>query len=87
MEVAYLGIQKSDREKRKFVYVISHSRWNDGFDLASSLWETLREFCSRFTEFGFGGLSSAKPVLSRRGIGLAELGPPWVQPWAKALDS
>ncbi|HEX2523763.1 MAG TPA: hypothetical protein VHP35_16700, partial [Terriglobia bacterium] len=29
MEVAYLGIQKSDQQKRKFVYVISHSRWND----------------------------------------------------------
>ena len=31
MEVAYLGIRKSDPEKRKFVYCISHSRWNDGF--------------------------------------------------------
>lgn len=31
MEVAYLGIRKSDREKRAFVYCISHSRWNDGF--------------------------------------------------------
>ena len=32
MEVPYMGIQKSDPRKRKFVYVISHSRWNDGFD-------------------------------------------------------
>lgn len=31
MEVPYLGIQKSDPAKRKFVYCISHSRWNDGF--------------------------------------------------------
>ena len=31
MEVPYLGIQKSDPQKRKFVYCISHSRWNDGF--------------------------------------------------------
>lgn len=31
MEVPYLGIQKSAPEKRKFVYCISHSRWNDGF--------------------------------------------------------
>ena len=31
MEVAYKGIQRSRPEKRKFVYVISHSRWNDGF--------------------------------------------------------
>ncbi len=31
MEVPYLGIQKSDPEKRQFVYCISHSRWNDGF--------------------------------------------------------
>ena len=32
MEVPYLGIMKSDPEKRKFVYAISHSRWNDGFE-------------------------------------------------------
>lgn len=31
MEVPFLGIQKSQPEKRKFVYCISHSRWNDGF--------------------------------------------------------
>lgn len=31
MEVPYLALQKSDPEKRKFVYCISHSRWNDGF--------------------------------------------------------
>lgn len=31
MEVPYLGIQKSDPAKRRHVYCISHSRWNDGF--------------------------------------------------------
>jgi len=31
MEVPYLGIEKSDPEKRKYVYCISHSRWNDGY--------------------------------------------------------
>ena len=31
MEAPYLAIQKSQPEKRKFVYCISHSRWNDGF--------------------------------------------------------
>lgn len=31
MEVPYLAIQKSDPAKQKFVYCISHSRWNDGF--------------------------------------------------------
>ncbi|MEW6302538.1 MAG: hypothetical protein AB1705_03650 [Verrucomicrobiota bacterium] len=31
MEVPYLGIQKSQPEKRKHVHCISHSRWNDGF--------------------------------------------------------
>ena len=31
MEIPILGIQKSDPAKRKFVYCISHSRWNEGF--------------------------------------------------------
>lgn len=31
MEVPFLGIQKADPAKRKFVYCISHSSWNDGF--------------------------------------------------------
>ena len=31
MEVAYMAIQKSNPEKRKYVHIISHSRWNDGF--------------------------------------------------------
>jgi hypothetical protein len=31
MQVPFMGIEKSDPAKRKFVYCISHSRWNDGF--------------------------------------------------------
>src|SRR5262249_43496978 len=31
MEVPYMAIQRSQPEKRKHVYCISHSRWNDGF--------------------------------------------------------
>ncbi|MBN2313224.1 MAG: hypothetical protein JXM79_04800 [Sedimentisphaerales bacterium] len=31
MEVPFLGITKSDPDKRKYVYCISHSRWNDGY--------------------------------------------------------
>lgn len=31
MEVPYLGIVKSDPEKRKYVYCISHNSWNDGY--------------------------------------------------------
>ncbi|MBM4018306.1 MAG: hypothetical protein FJ288_08270 [Planctomycetes bacterium] len=31
MEVPVRAIEKSDPAKRKFVYCISHSRWNDGF--------------------------------------------------------
>src|SRR5687767_8884181 len=31
MEVPYLGIAKSDPARRKFVYCISHSSWNDGY--------------------------------------------------------
>lgn len=42
MEVPYLGIQKADPEKRKFVYCISHSRWNDGFARDYSFTHTKR---------------------------------------------
>jgi hypothetical protein len=35
MEVPFRGIQKSDPQKRKHVYCISHSRWNDGFSSAA----------------------------------------------------
>ncbi|UCC97543.1 MAG: hypothetical protein JSW66_17075 [Phycisphaerales bacterium] len=31
MEVPFLGIEKSDPDKREYVYCISHSRWNDGY--------------------------------------------------------
>lgn len=31
MEVPYLGIAKSNPAKRKFVYCLSHSSWNDGY--------------------------------------------------------
>ena len=31
MEVAYRAIQRSDPAKRKHVYAISHSNWNDGY--------------------------------------------------------
>jgi hypothetical protein len=31
MEVPFRGIEKSDADKRKYVYCISHSRWNDGY--------------------------------------------------------
>lgn len=31
MEVPFRGIDKSDPEKRKFVYCISHNVWNDGY--------------------------------------------------------
>jgi CubicO group peptidase (beta-lactamase class C family) len=31
MEVPYRGILQSDPAKRRFVYCVSHSRWNDGF--------------------------------------------------------
>jgi hypothetical protein len=31
MEIPVLGIRQSDPAKRKFVYCVSHSRWNEGF--------------------------------------------------------
>ncbi len=35
MEIPVLGIEQSDADKRKFVYCISHSNWNDGFSTAA----------------------------------------------------
>jgi hypothetical protein len=31
MEVPYQGIERSDPARRKFVYCLSHNRWNDGY--------------------------------------------------------
>jgi hypothetical protein len=31
MEVPFLGIEKSNPDKRKYVYCISHNSWNDGY--------------------------------------------------------
>ncbi len=36
MQVPFLGIEKSDPRKRKYVYCISHSVWNDGYTRADS---------------------------------------------------
>jgi hypothetical protein len=36
MEVPYLGITKSNPDKRKYVYCISHSVWNDGYTRVDS---------------------------------------------------
>jgi len=42
MEVAHLALQKSNPAKRGFVTVISHSRWNDGYDTKSTFRHTKR---------------------------------------------
>jgi hypothetical protein len=42
MEVPFLGIQKSQPDKRPFVFCISHSRWNDGFASRYSFTHTKR---------------------------------------------
>ena len=47
MEIPYLGIQKSDPAKRRFVYCISHSRWNDGFDSTYKFTFTKRSVIER----------------------------------------
>ena len=42
MEVPFRGIQKSDPDKRKYVYCISHSRWNDGYSAKYTFTHTKR---------------------------------------------
>jgi hypothetical protein len=46
MEVPFRGIQKSDPEKRKHVYCISHSRWNDGYARRYTFTNTKRSVIS-----------------------------------------
>ncbi len=42
MQAPLMGIEKSDPAKRKFVYCISHSRWNDGFQRGYNFTHTKR---------------------------------------------
>ena len=42
MQVPIRGIQKADPEKRKYVYCISHSRWNDGYSTKYTFTHTKR---------------------------------------------
>lgn len=43
MQVPVMGILKSDPEKRKYVYCISHSFWNDGYSLKYTYTHTKRD--------------------------------------------
>jgi hypothetical protein len=42
MEVPFRGIEKSDPSKRRHVYCISHSRWNDGYSAKYTFTKTKR---------------------------------------------
>jgi hypothetical protein len=42
MEVPFRGIEKSDPSKRRHVYCISHSRWNDGYSSKYTFTNTKR---------------------------------------------
>ncbi len=42
MEVPFRGIEKSDPDKRRHVYCISHSRWNDGYSAKYTFTRTKR---------------------------------------------
>jgi CubicO group peptidase (beta-lactamase class C family) len=43
MQVAWEAIRSSNPARREFVYVISHSRWNDGFDTRTTFVKTKRD--------------------------------------------
>ena len=52
MEVPVSGIQKSEPDKRKFVYCISHSRWNDGFASQYTFTHTKRSVIESGVQLG-----------------------------------
>jgi hypothetical protein len=84
MQVAYLGIRKSDPAKRKFVYVISHSRWNDGFDLKTTFPHNKRSIIPLGVKWV--QIADQNKFLSTTPFGRAALEEEW-QPWLWMRDS
>jgi hypothetical protein len=84
MEVPFLGIRKSDPEKRKFVYCISHSRWNDGFASDYTFTHTKRSVISLGVHWI--QIRDQNRLLSNSPYGRPAKADEW-QPWMWMRDS
>jgi hypothetical protein len=84
MQVPLLGIQKSDPGKRKFVYCISHSAWNDGFSPKYQFTNTKRDVIPSGVHWV--QIRDQNPLLSLSPYGRPARPEEW-QPWHWMRDS
>jgi predicted amidohydrolase len=84
MEVPYLGIQKSDPAKRRFVYCISHSSWNDGYSRRYQFTHTKRSVIEQ--DVHWIQIRDQNPLLSTSAYGREARPEEW-QPYHWMRDS
>jgi hypothetical protein len=84
MDVPYLGIEKSDPAKRKLVYCISHSRWNDGYNDEDFVNRNKRHVIS--TGVNWVQITDQNQFLSTSRFGRAAKPEEW-DPWLWMRDS
>lgn len=84
MEVPYLGIERSDPEKRKHVTVISHSRWNDGYTPGTTFKHTKRSVIPQGIQWV--QISDQNRLLSTSPYGRPSRDDEW-RPWEWMRDS
>jgi len=85
MEVPVLGIRKADPDKRKFVYCISHSRWNDGFASGYTFTHTKRSVIS--LGVNWVQIQDQNPLLSTAPYGRPATQEEQWRPWHWMRDS
>jgi predicted amidohydrolase len=84
MEVPYLGIQKSDPAKRRFVHCISHSAWNDGYSRRYQFTHTKRSVIEQ--DIHWMQIRDQNPLLSTSAYGREPRPEEW-QPFHWMRDS
>ena len=84
MEVPYLGIEKADPEKRKYVYCISHNRWNDGYASADLVHHNKRDVIP--TGVTWIQITDQNQFLSTGPFGRPSTPEEW-EPWTWLRDS
>jgi hypothetical protein len=84
VQVPLMGIQKSEPGKRKFVYCISHSSWNDGFAPKYKFTHTKRDVIPSGVHWV--QIRDQNPLLSTSPYGRPARAEEW-QPWHWMRDS